>query len=748
MAWWNRIKVRLLLFGITMSILPILIIGWYNLTVVKDWLILGVKEKEAAIVERASADMEASIEGLMERMSYTADLNLLEEAGDFGQGFPPPSLTRWEISLYRLLKQNPEIENLYLFDRAGKVILPVQRFSVSWPEQIPSAMVERLRVKAKGEMEMGDLHYAKDGTPYLSVGLPFFSKTGEWIGGLMAEVNFKGTFAKISSIHLGEKGYLYLIDAERKLIAHTFHSEVLQKKEVIRAPELQDMVNKKCATPVPALYTGYTGKRVIGVYAPIPTAGWGVVVEQPLEEVYAPIQQLLSRILLMMLIVMGTVVSLSILFGIRFTRPIEKMERAVQKVTAGELGSKITHPAGDEFGRLAKAFNKMTDELVEKQRRLEQEKERLDTIINGSGAGFALLRDDFTVTWMNERLRMWLGDAHESFPCYHLFAGRHIPCADCPLLPGTAGRLQNEVITKLEVKGAPRIFRHRIYPLENVIEEEGEYLVVVEDITEHKKMEEMVFQADKLSAIGMLASGLAHEMNNPLASIYAYAEDLEERLTQQEGTPLPRQELEKYMEVIRGNVERCKKITDSLLHFSRKSASNKEEIDLEERIRESLLLVGHELKRKQIRIINQVGKLPRLQGDPLQVQQVFVNIIQNAVDAMAEGKELTLQSAIDREWIRIIIKDQGVGMSSEQMKMAFDPFFTTKPVGKGTGLGLYIAYQVMKKMGGEIILESSQGEGTTVTLLFPLREEGTWRGEEYGNGGDGNGGSSASSDCR
>ncbi|WP_028986377.1 PAS domain-containing sensor histidine kinase [Thermicanus aegyptius] len=723
MAWWNRIKIRLLLFGVTMSILPILIIGWYNVSVVKGWLEEGVKEKEVTIVERAAGEVERRIEGLMQRMKFLSDLN-----GRIGE--EPLNLSRWEVAFYAFLKQNQEVENLYLFDLKGRVLLHAQRFEVIPPQEISPILLQRLRESRSEEPQIGSLHYAKDGTPYLYVALPYFSKTGAFTGGFLVEVNFKGTFSRISAIHMGETGYLYLIDGDRHLLAHTEHSQVLQKREVIQAKALQDMVNKRCNIPVPAVYTSYTGEKVIGVYAPISISSWGVVVEQPLQEVYTPIRRLLQRLLLVMLMIMGAVAGTSIFFGIRFTRPIEKMERAVRKVTDGELTTKIEHPSSDEFGRLAKAFNRMMEQLKENQERLEQEKERLDTIINGSGAGFALVRDDFSVTWMNDRLKEWLGRDEGTFPCYHLFAGGNLPCQDCPLLPGEIVPKQNEVVTKLEKGRETSIYRHRIYPLERVMEGDPQFLVVVEDITEQKKMEEMVIQADKLSALGMMASGFAHEVNNPLASISAYAEDLKERLESEGEGAISSQEVGRYLGIIQQNVARCKKIIDSLLHFSRKSSLEQGEVDLEELIQESLLLMGHVLKRKEIKVVNRVEEVPLLQGDPLQIQQVFMNIFQNAVDAMEPGKKLLLQSDLDGEHLKIQVIDEGTGMSEEEMSRAFDPFYTTKPVGKGTGLGLYIAYQVMKKMGGEIRLASKKGEGTTVTLLFPLfksgeKEEGT-----------------------
>jgi len=706
-----------------MSILPISIIGWYNIQTTKDSLIATIQEKQVSVVQRSATEVNHLLAMVSGRMKLLIDASNMTDLANVKK-------EKIEQSLYSLLKQNSEIENAHVYNQNGEIIASALR----WQTNLSDLSIEKdIKDLLKGldsfnhgnkTLQVSQVYFKDNGQPYIYLLTPFINNDQSTSGGMIVEVNLQSTFKKISSIYTGRNGYIYILDQNNNLIAHTDYSQVLLGKDVIRSSELRDMVKNKDVM-YPMQYKSYTGKKVIGAYAPIPSTNWGVVIEQPIEKAFATIDFLIRRLIFTLLLMIGIVVLISIIFGVWFTKPIELMGKAVRKVSEGHLDTKIPYKAKDEFGQLSQAFNHMTDEIKQKSETLKQEKERLDTIINGSGAGFALVHGDYRVSWMNPRLEEWLAENSDGISCYSLLGRLSEPCKDCPLSEDIIEQNGNEVINTINQKGETKIYSHRMYPLEHTNEGEPKYLIMVEDITEQRNLEEMVVQADKLSALGILASGFAHEVNNPLASISAYAEDLKERIKEESPEELVQSgEMDHYLDIIKNNVDRCKVITGNLLNFSRKSTNSSLEINLAQTVEDSLILLQHVLKKKNIQLINEINSnIPIVFGDSMQIQQVLINIMQNAIDSMDDGGRLEIDSYVINDKIVLLIEDNGSGISKEQLNKVFDPFYTTKPVGKGTGLGLYISYNIMKKWNGDILIESQENVGTKISIVFPILKQ-------------------------
>lgn len=243
-------------------------------------------------------------------------------------------------------------------------------------------------------------------------------------------------------------------------------------------------------------------------------------------------------------------------------------------------------------------------------------------------------------------------------------------------------------------------------------------IVLVDDITERVSLEAQLSQADKLSSIGLLAAGVAHEINTPLAVISSYAQMLTKQMKGDTRlTPL--------LERITQQTFRASEIANGLLNFSRTSTTEFRETDLNQVIRDTLTLVEHQMKTA--RIVVQVeldGQLPRIHGNPGKLQQVFLNLLLNAKDAMPQGGELRV-STVANGHVEAIVADSGAGIAPEYLKRIYDPFFTTKTAPKpgerrGTGLGLSVSYGIIQEHAGKINVESTLGAGTTFHLEFPL----------------------------
>ncbi len=243
-------------------------------------------------------------------------------------------------------------------------------------------------------------------------------------------------------------------------------------------------------------------------------------------------------------------------------------------------------------------------------------------------------------------------------------------------------------------------------------------IVLVDDITERVTLESQLAQADKLSSIGLLAAGVAHEINTPLAVISSYAQMLAKQLKSDA-------KLSPVLEKITQQSFRAAEIANGLLNFSRTSTTEFRETHLNQVIRDTLSLLEHQFKTAKITVdLSLAESLPAIQGNPGKLQQVFLNLMLNAKDAMPDGGQLRI-STLTNGHVEAIITDTGAGIAPEHLKRIYDPFFTTKTTPRpgdrrGTGLGLAVSYGIIQEHAGKISVESTLGAGTTFHLEFPL----------------------------
>lgn len=248
-------------------------------------------------------------------------------------------------------------------------------------------------------------------------------------------------------------------------------------------------------------------------------------------------------------------------------------------------------------------------------------------------------------------------------------------------------------------------------------------ITVGEDITMRVEAIHAVGRAEKLAAVGRLAAGVVHEINNPLATISACAESLETRVEEGVFGATPETEdLHEYLGLIRSEAFRCKAITNGLLDFSRVRSGNRLLIDIAELIKSSVNLLTHQKRGKAIEFKYEFDEnLPHINADGGQIQQAIIALATNAIDAMPYGGTLSFRVFTQNNRITIEIKDTGIGISSENMSKIFEPFFTTKEIGKGTGLGLAVCYGIITEHGGRLSVRSNVGVGTTFTIFLPIK---------------------------
>lgn len=235
---------------------------------------------------------------------------------------------------------------------------------------------------------------------------------------------------------------------------------------------------------------------------------------------------------------------------------------------------------------------------------------------------------------------------------------------------------------------------------------------------ELKSTQEQLIQAEKMSSLGLMAGGIAHELNNPLTHILGFSQLMLNE------TDKSSQQYEDLKDIVTSAL-RCKDIISELLTYARQEKSEFKPVKINGTIEAAVVLMRHRIYHSKIKIIKNLSPgLPVIYGNTQQLEQVFINMMTNASDAMPQGGNLTVTTAVQNGMVEISFADTGVGIPDEIVRKIFDPFFTTKPVGKGTGLGLSICIGIIDKHKGRINVKSTPGGGSTFTIALPLTESG------------------------
>ncbi len=418
-------------------------------------------------------------------------------------------------------------------------------------------------------------------------------------------------------------------------------------------------------------------------------------------------------------------------------------EAAIESVRAGATDYVLKH----RLSRLGPAVRRALAEAGERRRRaeaedaLEKERQFLRAVLESVGAGIVACDAEGTVTLFNRATREFYGLPEEPLPSerwaehYDLYLpdGRTpMRKEDVPLFRALQGeRVDDAEMMIVPKQGAPRTLLASGQPIVDGAGRKLGAVVAMHDITERKQLEQQLFQAQKMEAVGRLAGGVAHDFNNLLGVILGYAEMLLAGLG-------PEDPLRAKLRAIKDAAGMAASLTRQLLAFSRKQI-------VEPRVLHLNVLLG-EMNKMLRRLIGEdialetslAPGLGRIKADPGQVEQIVMNLAVNARDAMPQGGRLTIETAdVDLgeghaqthavaapgPYVQLAVSDTGVGMTPDVRARIFEPFFTTKEEGKGTGLGLATVYGIVKQSGGHIQVTSEPGRGTTFRIRFPRVEQ-------------------------
>ncbi len=358
---------------------------------------------------------------------------------------------------------------------------------------------------------------------------------------------------------------------------------------------------------------------------------------------------------------------------------------------------------------------------------LQQNRNSLQAIIDGILHPIYTINENWELVAVNKAKASAIGHPAESLKgrnCFEVFYGRDTPCEHCLVHQTIHG---NTPITwSHKWKGEdhlPREWDINAYPLPGNRRDssEAKTVIVWQDRTEERRLEDQLIQTGKLAAIGQLSAGVAHEISNPLVAVIANAEMLKMTLDKDSD------DYEAADLILQGG-ERAQSVVKGLLDFAREQQYAFKRIDLNESVQSALKLIGFQFKAAQVELNQQFGeKLDPIQASPEHIKSVWINLMINARDAMrdagVEDPELdiiTRASQDGQDFVEVVISDNGPGISDEKAAHIFEPFYTTKDPGKGTGLGLATCLRIVNQHGGTIELTSPPGKGATFVVSLPI----------------------------
>lgn len=525
-------------------------------------------------------------------------------------------------------------------------------------------------------------------------GKALYGPTGAFRGVLILECGMKPVTDILNGLNVGPSGWAYMTGPAR-------NSVLGKRPAAIRHEE------------------------TLSSETEIPETQWKISVGAKSSEFLAPLNQI-RNLTFWTGGLCGAFVVLFVVLRVRsLTRPIKELVDAAQGLQAGDLSARVRAGGADEIGTLSQAFNTMAESLEQRTGDLQESEARYRSVLENSPVAIlGLSREQRIATW-NRGAEAIFGHSADFIlgkPLEVLFPANwaekfrellaavmsHGSVRDHPAI----GLTQDGRRLDIQISWGGRFTDFWM---------NKEWTVVIRDVTEAKKLEQQIIHSEKLSAVGQLLSSVAHELNNPLQAVTGYAQLLSAQLS----GPGAKKSIRKDLKMIVDNTMRCRKILDNLLLFVRHGDVEKRPVNIQEALSVSIELLQYKLKKAaQIELKCEIPKrLPPVKADIQQIQQVFVNIINNACDALTSGwdgeKKISIRAASQGQSVRIEFSDSGPGIPEDARKRIFEPFFTTKPPGRGTGLGLSVCRQIIQDHGGLMGFQSHPGQGTTFFVELP-----------------------------
>jgi two-component system sporulation sensor kinase A len=516
------------------------------------------------------------------------------------------------------------------------------------------------------------------------------------------------------SVNIGNNGYTFIVDKNGSIISHPQRERI---GDNVRAnPVIAKAINKQSGYQ---LVTNTKGVDMYASYQYAPDLGWGIVAQVPVEEIYHSFDSF-SKYFYVISFILITILSIVTAFYSRqIIKPIQTLYMAIDQVAKGDYSQRIDKVERSEIGKLTNRFNEMIEyvgkarlSIKSKEEEVWKQKEFLWKIIDmNPNFIYALDRDGY-ITLANQSLADLFGTTPQQMfgkkaASFNLHYDEE---EDIDLLNTRKGKLIPENIIK-DKEGQVHWLQIVKLPIPSFSDRKEQILYVCTDTTERKKTEEYIRKSEKLSVVGELAAGVAHEIRNPLTSIKGFIQLLESMDAKGKF----------YYEVMLSEIERINFIVNEFMVLAKPQVVRFELKDLNLMLQGVITLLRTQAIMQDVQIIDEFDQdIPPIYCDENQLKQVFINVIKNSIESMPTGGKLYIQSKMHNErHVMIRFVDQGCGIPRERIPKLGEPFYTTKE--KGTGLGLMVSHKIIEAHKGTIHFESELEEGTTVDIILPFK---------------------------
>ena len=723
-AWQHRLTVQLAALVLLFTVLPQAVIIAFNYTSIRAQTLQTAHQDSLLHAESTANQITLHINSRVALLQSMADTPSLR-ANDW-------KTARHELE--RLQVRYTDLSRLTLVDTEGNPQVQVSMTGEVLPFlSCPSPDFDCFLDVMNGDVYLGDFLFLTGSGQHLLVSVPIFNDSRqEVIGVLEAQLSLSNLLDDHVVSPIEKNSYVYLVDAQGQIIAHPDFSLVLAQTNAQSIPEVNDFLSGMSESEELEMsgYENFSGEFVLGIHATVPVLGWGIIAEQPESEVFS----LITSQIQISGIILGLNILISILLAMGLANlvanPIGELTRAAQHIAAGDRKSRV--PIGNrenEVGKLALAFNQMAENVQEAEDKLQKSEIKFKTLVTNNEEIVFMIAEDGTFLLSEGKGLAALGlkpgevvgesvlELYQDYPdmldeMRKVFKGETIAC---------------------EVNIGGIYFRNWYTPHKNHIGEIIGLLGLSVNITERvqaeeekRQMEAHLRQQQKLESIGTLASGIAHEINNPITGVMNYAQLIGQRLEPEQ------EQLREYAGEIRHETERVAEIVRNLLAFAREEKKTHNPARMADILNDTLSLIRTIIKRDQITLeVNLPDDLPTIKCRSQQIQQVLMNLLTNARDALNQrypkydaDKIVTVTvypfEEDGRKWLRTTVEDHGVGIPAEIRERIFDPFYTSKDRALSTGLGLSISLGIIQDHHGKLTFESEEGKGTRFFLDLPV----------------------------
>ena len=616
-----------------------------------------------------------------------------------------------------------------------------------------------------GQLFIEGVHFDERAQTYvISISLPIMDRIRYGaVGVLHRVIDAKELMSpSISPIRFGKTGHVMLIDHRGIVMS----CPILPTGVPLSDAQLVPLVTPLQPGWVSALSDGHGGQStsIIG-FAPVPetsratssdlTKGsWHTFVWQASDELFAPIRHFLTWMALFSLLAVGLMTTLGYLAAHRIVKPVRRLQAAAQSIGRGELRQPIDIQTGDELQDLADEFNRMnrqleaafaglTDQVTSKTQQVESLLHSTDEILDAVPTPIIMVNHEEQVQYINQVGReafQSILDSAQSIPLFDILpvdaavrahlrkefrrAGNGeqlttasgteetsvVDIARDPLAPaiGTA-----DPSLRQEIQIGPRRYHYQWFHMAGRNQGEDRIGLVFRDTTDDSRLQDQLIQAEKSGSLGTLTAGIGHELNNPLFGILGLGEAIEEETN-----------LDRVRSYARDIVQHGRRMAAIIRDFTgvtaRETSDQRQPVHLELELDRAITTLTGNMEASGLTIQRAYAGDTCVLALPDQLRQAFTNILMNAVQAMKGRGVLRLSTSLADTSVVTTITDSGPGIPKQHLSKIFDPFFTTKGQGEGSGLGLTVSRRIIKKFGGDIRIESQEGNGTACIVTLPV----------------------------